>query len=467
MILSKKQIQLYKDIISPNVPYLSIEGSTQSGKTYDICAAMVNYAQVLRDYEKEQRKNPLYIARQYYGAIIGWTTDTLNGNIVENLNNILETEYHLKKGKDYELKFGNSEKYLKIYGIKFFFFGFNTYLAFNKILGKPLIFVWVDESARIYTQKNLQEQFNQLAGRQMSYASNPYLKTIHSFNVEGGENHDYKLDYLDKKIDKKNYIFFPYDNPKIDTPEAIQKVIELFPPGSLREQKVFNKWIVGEGRVFNTINVIDNIEEYHIREIGIGIDYGSKNATTFVPIALAQHKSGRWQLIRLQIYKHNSREIGDTPTTEYYSNQLKLFIKYIKEQYKNIPITTIVIDSEAAHFDNRLKVDNIPHDISKKGPDSVREGVEHLQSLIYKELFLILKSNSIKHINENLTLELSGKDDGIVEYESYQYDTVRSTREGIDCFKKEFDHCLTGDTLIKTNKGDIPIKDLVNTKGKV
>ena len=34
----------------------------------------------------------------------------------------------------------------------------------------------------------------------MSYANNPYIKTIHSFNVEGGENHDYKLDYLDKKI---------------------------------------------------------------------------------------------------------------------------------------------------------------------------------------------------------------------------------------------------------------------------
>ena len=75
----------------------------------------------------------------------------------------------------------------------------------------------------------------------MSYANNPYLKkTIHSFNVEGGENHDYKLDYLDKKENKikKNYIFFPYDNPKINTKEAIHKVIELFPPGALRDQKV-------------------------------------------------------------------------------------------------------------------------------------------------------------------------------------------------------------------------------------
>lgn len=457
MKLTKKQSQLINDIKGTNEQEIYVEGSTQSGKTYAIALGTILYSENLT---KE------YPTEEFDGAIIGWSVSTMKKNILDVMLDFFKKQgTPLQKNKDW--KWGNSEKWIKLNNITYTFFPFNNVLSFNNILGRPLIFIWVDESARIYTQKNLQEQFNQLAGRQMSYASNPFLKTIHSFNVEGGENHDYKLDYIDKKIDKKNYIFFPYDNPKIDTPEAIKKVIELFPPGSLREQKVFNKWIVGEGRVFNTINVIDNIEDYLIREIGIGIDYGSKNATTFVPIALAQHKSGRWQLIRLQIYYHNSREIGDTPTTEYYSNQLKLFIKYIKEQYKNIPITTIVIDSEAAHFDNRLKVDNIPHDISKKGPDSVREGVEHLQSLIYKELFLILKSNSIKHINENLTLELSGKDDGIVEYESYQYDTVRSTREGIDCFKKEFDHCLTGDTLIKTDKGDIPIKDLVNTKGKV
>ena len=274
----------------------------------------------------------------------------------------------------------------------------------------------------------------------MSYANNPYIKTIHSFNVEGGENHDYKLDYLDKKIDKKNYIFFPYDNPKIDTPEAVRKVVELFPPGSLREQKVFNRWIVGEGRVFTNINVIDNLKEYRFREIGIGIDYGSKNATTFVPIALAQHDSGRWVLIRLGIYYHNSRELGDTPTTEYYSSQLRKFITYLQKKYLNIPVTTCVIDSEATHFHNRLITDNIRHDISKKGPDSVREGVEHLQSLMYKGIFMVLKENSIKHINDNGTMEYSGKDDGIVEYESYQYDNVKSMREGIDCYKKEFDH---------------------------
>ena len=431
MKLSKKQNELINDVQHTKEQEIYVEGSTQSGKTFAIALGTILYAENLsKDYPNEE----------FDGAIIGWSVATMKKNILDTMLNFFKMQgTPLKKNKDY--KWGNSEKWIKLHNITFTFFPFNNVLSFNNILGRPLIFIWVDEAARIYTQKSLQEQFNQLAGRQMSYADNPYIKTIHSFNVEGGENHDYKLDYLDKKIDKKNYIFFPYDNPKIDTPEAIQKVVELFPPGSLRKQKVFNQWIVGEGRVFNEIKLCEDIDNYIIREIGIGCDYGSKNATTFVPIALAQNKTTyKWKLIRLGIYYHNSRQLGDTPTTEYYSKQLRLFLGYLKEKYPNIPITTLVIDSEASHFDNRLTVDNIPHTISKKGADSVREGVEHLQSLIYKGVFLVIKEESIKHINDNGTLELSGKDDGIIEYESYQYDTVKSMREGIDCYKKEFDH---------------------------
>jgi hypothetical protein len=61
MILSKKQIQLFNDIISPDVPGISVLGSTQSGKTYDICAALIQYAQALSKYEKEQRNKPDYV----------------------------------------------------------------------------------------------------------------------------------------------------------------------------------------------------------------------------------------------------------------------------------------------------------------------------------------------------------------------------------------------------------------------
>ena len=100
MILSKKQIQLRNDILNPYIPNISVLGSTQSGKTYDIAGALIEYANILNEYEKEQRKNREYIPREYSGAIIGWTTDTVKSNIVDNLENILTKEYKFKNGKE-------------------------------------------------------------------------------------------------------------------------------------------------------------------------------------------------------------------------------------------------------------------------------------------------------------------------------------------------------------------------------
>lgn len=436
LTLSKKQKNLLNDIIAQNTPEIYVLGSTQSGKTFDICLGCILYAQELYKYDP---------STEYNGAIIGWTTDTLKGNITDVIEKDLQDMGLVKvdnKGNgDYDLKWGNGEKYLKIYNMKFYFFSFNNVLSFNKILGKPLIFVWVDESARIYSQKQLQEPFNEFPGRQMSFAIHPYRKTIHSFNVEGSENHDYKKDYIDKKVNAKHYTFYPYDNPKLNTEEAIREVIEMFPEGSLREQKVYNKWVVASGRVFNNINKIKSLDNYIIREIGIGIDYGNVNPTTFVPIALAYNKiSNRWELIRLEIYYHVPSEMGDTPTTEYYSNQLRMFIDYLHNKYKSVNITTCIIDSEATHFHNRLITDNIRHELAKKGAGSVDNGVQYLQSLIYKNYFYILETPSIKHIQPNGEIIYSGKDEGIIEFESYQYDTAKSGMTGVNCYRKDNDH---------------------------
>lgn len=446
--MSKKQKSLLHDIISQNVNEIYVQGSTQSGKTYDICLALILYAQELYQYDSKE---------DCYGAIIGWTITTLKGNIVEVLQKDFE-KLGLKKNIDYKMKWGSAddEKYIKIYNIKFFFFGFNNVLSFNKILGKPLIFVWVDESARIYSQAQLQDQFDQLPGRQMSYVNHPYQKTIHSFNSEGNENHPYKLKYIDGKPDALHYTFFPYDNPKLNTPEAIRKAVEMFPKGSaLQRQKVFNEWCVAEGKVFDNLNVISDLSRYAMREIGIGIDYGSVNPTTFVPIALCfDNVEKRWVLIRLQTYFHDPKIMNDKPTTEYYSKQLRLFIVYLKLIYPHVPITTIVIDSEASHFDNRLTTDNIPHLLSDK-TDGVDKGVQHLQALIYKKYFYILQSENIREINENLTPRLSGKDDSKMEFDSYQYDNIKSLKEGKNCYKKENDHSIDATRYI--------IKEFANT----
>lgn len=434
MAISKKQAQLWSDIVSPNIPEIYVLGSVQSGKTFIIAEALLEYAEVLEQYEPD---------KIHYGAIVGWTIETLKGNIVEVLEQHLQDEGNISK-KDYTLTWNTDEKSLFIFNTKFFFFGFNNVKSFNKILGKPLIFEWIDESARIYSIKELQASFNEFPGRQVSFAGHPYLKTIHSFNVEGSSRHPYKETFIDNKPNAKHYTFFPSDNPLLNTREKLIQVVEMFPPGSLRQQKVFNEWVVAEGKVFNNLNIIQKIPEHYLmKDIYMGIDYGSVNPTTFVPIALCLDQLERkWKLVRLECYYHNSREMGDTPTTEYYSLQFRMFLIYLKSVYPGIAIKPPVIDSEASHFDNRLTVDGIPHELSRKGPGSVNEGVEYLQSLFYKGYLEILEKPSIKHFYQDGHYEESGKDESLIEFESYQYDRIKSENTGTNIYKKDLDHSI-------------------------
>ena len=188
--LSKKQFQLKNDIVSKNVPEIYVLGSTQSGKTFDICLSILEYAKNLYNYDN---------SKEFNGCIVGWTIDTLKSNIVENFMQIFN-KFGWTNKKEYELSWSSvEEKYLKIYNLKIFFFGFNNVTSFNKILGKPLILEWIDESARIYTQRQLQPSFDELPGRLVAYANHPYVKTIHSFNVEGSSRHPYKIKYIDSK----------------------------------------------------------------------------------------------------------------------------------------------------------------------------------------------------------------------------------------------------------------------------
>ena len=432
MKLSKKQNQLRNDITSENVPEIYVLGSTQSGKTFIIAEAIIEYAEKLYLYDPN---------KQYYGAIVGWTIETLKGNIVEVLEMHLKN-FGLINGKHYDLKWNSDDKSLSIYNLKIFFFGFNNVKSFNKILGKPLVLLWIDESARIYSIKELQASFNEFPGRQMSFAGHPYLKTIHSFNVEGSNRHPYKETYIDNKPNAKHYTFFPYDNPLLDTEDKIKQVVNMFPPGSLRQQKVFNEWVIAEGKVFQDINIIQEIPSYYtIREIVIGIDYGSVNPTTFVPIALCHDRlENKWKLVRLECFYHKAN--GDNPTTEYYSLQLRMFLIYLKDKYPNIPVTNIVIDSEASHFDNRLKVDNIRHEISKKGAGSVNEGVEYMQSLFYKNYLEILERPSITNFFQNGEYQESSLDESLIELDSYQYDKIKSETTGTNIYKKDMDHSI-------------------------
>ena len=279
-------------------------------------------------------------------------------------------------------------------------------------------------------------------GRQLSYVGHPFKRTIHSFNVEGNENHPYKKVYIDSKQDAIHFKFYPTDNPQIDTVEKVRQTIEIHPPGSLRQQKIFNKWVISEGRVFNSINTIDKLD-LQIKEIGIGCDYGSVNPTTFVPIALCyDYNERRWKLVRLETYYHDPGINGEKPTTAFYVEQEKQFIKYLSEKYKDIPITCNIVDSEATHFTNALYNAGVDYDSATKGAGSVDRGVQQLQSLIYKKVFYILKTPTIVYFDNKGQPVYANRDESLLEFEGYQYDTIKSLNTGTNCYKKDKDHSI-------------------------
>lgn len=146
MKLTPKQNRLLEKIVEDKPNEIYVQGSVQSGKTYVIALSIIEYTKRVYEYDPEQK---------YNGAIVGWDLDTLKGNIVDVLQNFMN-ELGYRKGIHYELKFGGNDKYFEFLNMKYYFFGFNTKLSFNKILGKPLLFVWIDESARIYSNSTLQ-----------------------------------------------------------------------------------------------------------------------------------------------------------------------------------------------------------------------------------------------------------------------------------------------------------------------
>ena len=107
--LSKKQQNLLNDIISPNKTEIYVLGSTQSGKTFDICLAVIMYAQALYNYNPKEK---------YFASITGWSLETLKGNILEPIKKFLD-DMELVKGKDYILKWQTDDKYLEIYNIRY------------------------------------------------------------------------------------------------------------------------------------------------------------------------------------------------------------------------------------------------------------------------------------------------------------------------------------------------------------
>ncbi len=185
--------------------------------------------------------------------------------------------------------------------------------------------------------------------------------------------------------------------------------------------------------------------------IGIGGDYGQQNATTFQAAGLdiPGHR-----LRGLGEYYHSGRESGTQKAPSEYAQDFVRFVKKLGTEYGTQGVRFLLfLDPSAKGLQEEIRrasrAAGVPVSI-KDADNDVKLGISRVQKVL---TFGIL---GVSPAQEN----------AIREFGTYEYD-----RDSIDRGKEEpvktDDHCVTGDTLIDTIDGQIPIKDLVGKKGLV
>lgn len=202
-------------------------------------------------------------------------------------------------------------------------------------------------------------------------------------------------------------------------------------------------WAAAEGIIYDMFDENKHVQDirdfYQLLINGnryVSCDYGTQNATVF--LLWNKGTNGKWYCIRE--YYYSGRDKGKQKTDSEYADDLK-------EWLDGTRIKAIIVDPSAASFIAELR---------KRGYKVLKANNDVLDGIRLVGMFLNL---------EKIVFASSCKET-IKEFASYIWDE-KALERGEDKPVKQFDHCLTGDTLIDTVKGKIPIEKLVGKKGKV
>ena len=165
-------------------------------------------------------------------------------------------------------------------------------------------------------------------------------------------------------------------------------------------------------------------EETHFRMIGIGVDYGQQNATTYQAAGVNINKH---RLEGLGEYYHSGRDTGKQKSPSDYAKDLIQFTDQLHETY-SCGVFYVFIDPSAAGLAEeirRLAVQNRTYSISlKPAENEVGLGIQRVQKLLTYQVM------SVSEKQENLIREMG----------TYAYDP-KSIEAGKEKPMKVDDHC--------------------------
>lgn len=265
----------------------------------------------------------------------------------------------------------------------------------------------------------------------------PGAKLIATTNPDS-PSHWLKTNYINRK-DELSFMdmkFLLDDNTTLPA-DYIENVKREY-TGVFYDRFILGRWVLAEGLIYPMYEqAIEAPPKGQAERYVVSVDYGTLNAFA----AMLWGKYGNvWYAI--DGYYYSGRDTGSLLTDEQYCDEMvKRFSKYGNEYYK---LKTIV-DPSAASFITALRKRRIFAVIHAN--NDVIDGIRNTATAL--QLGWIKVSPALKWWAK----EAAGY--------------VWADSETDDRPVKVNDHCLTGDTLVYTENGYIPICELVGKDGKV
>ncbi len=255
---------------------------------------------------------------------------------------------------------------------------------------------------------------------------------------------------MELNLKKLLYVHFTMDD-NLSLSEAIKARYRSMYHGVFFKRYIEGLWAMAEGIIYDMFNHDKNVvdaeaiaAEYRQRtghefwngDKYVSCDYGTQNPTAF--LLWSKGADGKWYCRRE--YYYSGRDKGKQKTNKEFADDLIMWLAGER-------VRAIILDPAAASF--KIELEEAGYKV-KKAKNDVLDGIRFVATLLLSGSIFIDASC------ENL----------IKEFASYIWD-AKAAEHGEDKPVKEHDHCLTGDTLVDTVTGQIPIKDLVGKNGKV
>ena len=415
------------------------EGAIRSGKTIDHCIIAAALLEKSRDKIHLASGSTIANAKMNIGDCNGF-----------GLEHLFRGRCRWGKYKDNEALFIQTQTGEKV----LVFAGGGKADSYRKILGNSYGLWIATEINEHYDSDDSRTSFIKVAMGRQAAALDPHI--LWDMNP-CQPMHPIYTDYIDvfpeKFVGGYNYQHFTMADNLSITPQRRAEIASTYDVDSVwYKRDILGERCIAEGLIYpNYENALQAVQAGEPDDYVLSVDYGTLNA--FAGLLWAKY-GDVWYCV--DEYYYSGRDKGVQKTDQDYAQDLEAFIEPVKAwhakrvarglEYGGLELTTI-IDPSAASFIALLRKDYDCFRV-RKAKNDVVDGI--------RETAVAMKTGAIKIAPtlKNLITELQG----------YVWDDKAQDEAPL----KVNDHaCITGDSLMMTEHGNVPIRELVGKTGKV